>query len=336
MSIYGVLVMKRLMPLVRPSRRGLSLVDVVVTICVIGLLAALLTPATRSVRGTARKLECQSNLKQVALAVMSYASANQGHIPHLEDGQFGWPVELLPYLDNASQYRALKAAPLAVEAEWQRSKMPLTIKTLTCPIDISNADQPVGLSYVANAGWGRFQADPKTDTIRESRPHSAEVDWDLGGIVTEDERLLTRATGLFWRVHEDRFQLTLDDVSEGDGQTNTMMFTENTNARNWLSCETFDIGVVVDLDRIVFEPSNEGRLGLNVKSANLGPFAIQPKPRVLPGQSPVPSSHHTGIFNVAFADGRVESINVNIDPRVYLARMTWNGGRHGEEPNLQY
>ncbi|MBC7817896.1 MAG: hypothetical protein IAG10_13475, partial [Planctomycetaceae bacterium] len=99
---------------------------------------------------------------------------------------------------------------------------------------------------------------------------------------------------------------------------------------------TFDIGVVVDLDRIVFEPSNEGRLGLNVKSANLGPFAIQPKPRALPGRSPVPSSNHTGVFNVAFADGRVESINFNVDPRVYLARMTWSGIRYGEDPNRSY
>ena len=280
-------------------------------------------------------MECQSNLKNIALATLNYASANQGRMPLLEDGQFGWSVALLPYLDNAALYRALKADPLVVEKEWQRAKTPLTNKVLTCPVDVSNAGQHVGLSYVGNAGWGRFPADSKTEAVSESRPHSADVDWDRDGNVTEDERRLTRATGVLWRAHEDGFQLTLDDVNDGDGQATTMLFTENMNARNWLSRETFDIGFVVGLDRITFEPSQDGRLSLSVKSANLGPFAILSTPRVLPGRSPVPSSHHTGIFNVAFVDGRASQVNVNIAPRVYLAQMTWNGGRHGEDPKLQ-
>ena len=128
--------------------------------------------------------------------------------------------------------------------------------------------------------------------------------------------------------------MTLDEISEADGQSQTILFTENTNARNWLSRETFDIGFVVGLDRIKFASSTDPTQRLKVKSAKLGPFAIQPKPRVLPGRSPVPSSNHTGIFNIAFADGRVESMNVNIDPRVYLQLMTPNGIAHGE-PEIQ-
>ena len=319
----------------RCPRFGMSRVEVLVTICFIGFLLTMLAPAIQSPYRPRRRMECQNNLKNIALATMNYATANGGRIPHLEDGQFGWPVALLPYLDEAALHRRLQEDPMVVEKEWQRSKTPLHIKVLTCPVDVSNAGQHVGLSYVANAGWGRFVADPKTEAIRESQRHSAEVDWDRDGSVTEDERRLTRATGLFWRAHEDGFQLTLDDVIEGDGQGATLLFAENTNARNRLSRETFDIGFVVDLDRITFDPSSDGRLGLNVKSANLDPFAIRPTPRVLPGRSPVPSSHHTGIFNVAFADGRVNQINVNIAPRVYLAVMTWNGGQHGEDPKRQ-
>lgn len=323
---------------VRSSRLGLSRAEVVVTICVIGFLIAMLLPGIYVARTTARKLNCQSNLKHLALALTSYSSADQRRIPLLEDGQFGWPVVLLPYLDQAALYRALQKDPLLVETESQRLGTPLEIhiKVLACPMDLPKTGKHVSLSYSANAGWGRFLADSKTDAISESHPHSADVDWNRDGDVTEDERSLTRATGLLWRAHEDGFQLTLDDVSEGDGQTNTMLFIENTNARNWLSRETFDIGTVVDLDRIVFEPSPNGDFGLNVKTANLGPFAIQSKPRVLSGRSPVPSSNHTSVFNVAFADGRVEQINFNIDPRVYLARLTWNGVRHGEDPKRNY
>lgn len=281
-------------------------------------------------------MECQNNLKNIALAVMNYASQNNGRLPHLDDDQFGWPVALLPHLDSAALHRALMADPLTISKTPPPPGNTALIKVLACPQDLLNSRQHVGLSYVANAGWGRFRVNEPTEEVFENQPHSADVDWDGDGTVTEDERGLTRATGLFWRVHEDRFQLMLDDVNEGDGQTTTMLFTENSNARNWLSRETFDIGFVVGLDRITFEPTQDDRLGLNVKSANLGPFAIRPKPRVLPGHSPVPSSLHTGIINVAFADGRVESVNVNIDPRVYLARMTWNGQRYGEAPKRQY
>lgn len=315
------------------TRLGVSRIEVFVTVCLIGLLAALVVPAKRSARGAARRMECQSNLKNIALATMNYATVNQARIPLLEDSQFGWPVALLPYLDEAALRRKLQDDSKAVEKEWRESKNPLRIKVLACPVDISNAGQHVGLSYVGNAGWGRFLADSKTEAVSEIRPQSADVDWDRDGRVTEDERNMTRATGVFWRAHEDGFQLTLDDVNDGDGQTSTMLVVENMNARNWLSRETFDIGFVVGLDRIIFDPSQDGQLSLNVKSANLGPFAILSTPRALPGRSPIPSSNHAGIFNAAFADGRAEQVNVNINPRVYLARMTWNGVRHGEDPN---
>lgn len=111
-----------------------------------------------------------------------------------------------------------------------------------------------------------------------------------------------------------------------------MLFTENTNARNWLSRETFDIATVVGLDRIQFQSDGPVPDQLRVTSAKLGPFAITAKARSLPGRSPVPSSHHVGIFNVAFADGRVEQTNVNIDARVCLQLMTWNGQARFGEP----
>ncbi len=315
------------------SRRGMSRVEVVVAICLLGFIIWMVASTAVDSRRPSRRMECTSRLKQIALATMQYASLNGGRIPFLEDGQFGWPAALLPYLDSAALSRSLKQDPMVVEKEWQKTKQPLLLKVLTCPVDTSNAGKHLGLSYVANAGWGRFLADPVTDLVRESKRHSADIDWNQDGQITEDERRLARTTGLFWRPHKDGFQLTLDEVSEGDGQSVTMLFMENTNARNWLSREAFDIAAVVDLDRMEFEPMSDGLLNLNVKSARLGPFAIQPKPRVLPGRSPVPSSNHVGIFNVAFADGRVDYINFNIDPRVHLARMTWNGVRYGEDQN---
>lgn len=312
------------------SRSGMSRVEVVITICLVGFMIWMFALTVQSARTTSRRMTCLGNLKHFALATTQYARSNGGRIPFLEDGQFGWPVALLPYLDSAALSRSLRQDPMSVEKERRKTKQPLLLKVLTCPIDTSNAGKHLGLSYVANAGWGRFLADPMTDSVRESKQHTADIDWNQDDQFTEKERRLARATGLFWRPHDDGFQLTLDEVSEGDGQTLTMLFTENTNARNWLSRETFNIATVVDLALIEFEPRNAGPLKLNVKSAKLGPFAIQPKPRSLPGHSPVPSSNHVGFFNVAFADGRVDSVNFDIAPQIYLKQMTWDGNRYGE------
>jgi prepilin-type processing-associated H-X9-DG protein len=50
-------------------------------VAIIALLAALLLPALASARDKGRKAACLSNLRQVGLALLSYASDNDGRIP---------------------------------------------------------------------------------------------------------------------------------------------------------------------------------------------------------------------------------------------------------------
>ncbi len=59
----------------RILRRGFTLVELLVVIAIIGVLVALLLPAVQAAREAARRAQCQSQLKNIALAVLNYESA---------------------------------------------------------------------------------------------------------------------------------------------------------------------------------------------------------------------------------------------------------------------
>src|SRR5262245_7241736 len=56
-------------------QRGFTLVELLVVIAIIGILVALLLPAIQAAREASRRATCQSNMKNVALAVLNYTES---------------------------------------------------------------------------------------------------------------------------------------------------------------------------------------------------------------------------------------------------------------------
>jgi prepilin-type N-terminal cleavage/methylation domain-containing protein len=68
-------------PLALPGRpSGFTIVELLVTIAIIATLVGLLLPAVQGAREAARRTQCSSNLRQLALAVLSYET-QMGHFP---------------------------------------------------------------------------------------------------------------------------------------------------------------------------------------------------------------------------------------------------------------
>jgi prepilin-type N-terminal cleavage/methylation domain-containing protein/prepilin-type processing-associated H-X9-DG protein len=70
----------------RRAQPGFSLVELLAVIAITGVLVALLLPAIQQSRAVSRRAQCQSNLRQWAIAVQTHADVHDGVLPRRGQG----------------------------------------------------------------------------------------------------------------------------------------------------------------------------------------------------------------------------------------------------------
>lgn len=98
----------------RRFRRGFTVIELLTVVSVISLLLSLLLPAVLRVRESARLTNCRNQLRQLGLALHHYESIHsvfpmgiqvaRFQAGGLFDKSFGWPVALLPFIEQTNLY----------------------------------------------------------------------------------------------------------------------------------------------------------------------------------------------------------------------------------------
>ncbi|OGV50410.1 MAG: hypothetical protein A2017_15525 [Lentisphaerae bacterium GWF2_44_16] len=109
-------------------KKNFTLVELLIVISIIVILAGLLLPALGRARDAGRRITCANNMKQIGLAVFSYASDNQDWVPmsyrsgnynQLTKTMGSWVDDIISYLGKNVWDGTTKGTP----------------RTLVCPAD---------------------------------------------------------------------------------------------------------------------------------------------------------------------------------------------------------
>ncbi len=164
-----------------PSRRGYTLIELLVALGIIAILIGLLLPAVQKVRAAAARLQCSNNLKQLGLALHMAHDAEAAFPPGLSNARgepypsLSWMARLLPYLEQQPLWDQTTVDFRRVPDPYSRNPAhaarSVVLAVVGCPSDwrvrtawdlalpSAPSDRVALTSYLGNLGTNRSRPD---------------------------------------------------------------------------------------------------------------------------------------------------------------------------------
>jgi prepilin-type N-terminal cleavage/methylation domain-containing protein len=285
---------------------GFTLVELLVSITIIGMLISLMLPAIQAAREAARQMSCSNNLKQIGLGLHLYhqsyqqlpagwlAYNSQSGLPDpLGPPGWGWASQILPFIEQGNVSRNLLNFDKPLTAPENAQARTQIVALFRCPSDV---------------GKGTF-------TWRPDRPPES------GGVIGVE-----LATSNYLGVYGTTDIHQCGETPSGQQCMSNGIFYHNSSVRfeditDGLS-KTFLVGErTSELDYptwIGAPPGDECAPGLVVGTASYPPNSKQSDIHNF-------SSRHPSGTNFLSADGSVRLVSQTIDRDVYHALCTRAG-----------
>ncbi len=311
------------------KRSGFTLIELLVVIAIIAILIALLLPAVQKVREAAARLQCQNNLKQIALALHAHHEEHN-HFPHgtynLIDQTFHtpppyndfqdrrcWFHDILPYMDQVALYKDFDKFMETNKSALAYPKLASIVPPFMCPLD--------PLQPKIKAFWGGIgNPEPHpTQGFHGNYVGCAGSDYFNPGGPQNSDNL----GGILFAVSE--VKLTPSHMKDGASQTallSEIILTRDDEAH--------------DIRGRYYNPAHGGVLFSTRVTPNTlvpdqfnwcNPDGNDLAPCVWTDTNMFVSarSYHEGGVNLALADGSVRFIFDSIDPDTYRSLGSRNG-----------
>lgn len=82
-----------------------TLIELLIVIGILAILAAIMFPVLSQAREAGRRTQCQTNVRQIAVAFHQYLQDYDGVYPNMKTAYFGWPNLIYPYTKDTAVFR---------------------------------------------------------------------------------------------------------------------------------------------------------------------------------------------------------------------------------------